>query len=70
MESEVGSSLLGQQRPRRLAASSEAGSSLGGHKMPRRSAAVMFQCFCGLYIDVFNKCSQEEKEEKEDKIDL
>ena len=32
----------------------------------------MFQCFCGLYIDVFNKCSQEEEdeEEKEDKIDL
>ena len=33
----------------------------------------MFQCFCGLYIDVFNKCSQEEKEEEEeeeDKIDL
>ena len=32
----------------------------------------MFQCFCGLYMDVFNKCSQEEKEEEEeeDKIDL
>ena len=50
---------------------SEAGSSLGGHERPQRSAAVMFQCFCGLYIDVFNKCSQEEKkEEEEDKIDL
>ena len=31
----------------------------------------MFHCFCGLYSNVFNKCSQEEEEEKEeDKIDL
>ena len=34
----------------------------------------MFQRLCGLYIDVFNKCSQEkeekEEEEEEDKIDL
>ena len=55
---------------------SEAGSSLGGHERPQRSAAVMFQCFCDLYIDAFNKCSEEEEEEEkeekeeEDKIDL
>ena len=26
----------------------------------------MFQCFCGLYIDVFDKCSQKEEEEEEE----
>ena len=30
----------------------------------------MFQYFSALYIAVFNKCSQEEEEKEEDKVDL
>ena len=63
---EVGCGLRGWLQPRRSATASEVGSGLGGQQRPQRLAAVMFQCFCGLYIDVFDKCSQEkEKEEKE-----
>ena len=67
---EVGWGLGGWLQPRRSATASEVGSGLGGQLRPQRLAAVMFQCFCGLYIDVFNKCSQKEKEKEETKMEM